>query len=1000
MQRPFLLLSALFFLATGLRAQSCQGDTILYEDFANGFSGNNSLGLSWDTSGTYQAWRACPSNCTSNGGFTDVGPLKSSTDTNGYVNLDIQYAAGYVDSSSGPPPEQHLEIGPMDLSSISNWVQLRFETVFYHCCASGHELQVQVSTDGGTTWPDTIPVLPGTGNSTSENPSKVVIRLDSAISANPSNVSLRFTWPPTLSGSDVSGVYNWYIDDVWVGQHNLNDMKAKETTYEMASAGVTADLGNPVEYTMVPNCYNSCIKAGGEICNVGRDTVWGARLQTRVLKLSNGNQVFQATSDADTLAPMTCVGDTSGLADPDTVWPGGCFSTLDTGFYELQYRAVLDDSVDCDTSDNFGKAEQFKVTLNTLALDEYAMTGSVDDAIVAPVAGGSYDMFTAYNVIGQDWFNGKNDTIDSLSFYVHDTTEVGAGPIRLGVNPNLSTSPSDSIYGLTPDHYVTASDIGSWVTLPITHNGKGDSLPNGLPVSDLSSDSITTAYLYYAGGSYRFGLGTSGNNPGYGCYAEGNFGGGGSALYRTSNIPMIRVIMDDSFLPADLEVSNDTLFANPNASSYTWVDCDTGTGGVISSASGPVFYPDSNGLYSVSVNDPSTSCTDSPSCVTSLPNSVWDASALKTDGLLIGSHFLDSTRGWVVDLGGKAHYTNDAGDSWDLRLDTNLALFAIHFQNSSNGWVVGANGEILRTTDGGSSWNPQSSGVTDILYDCHFRGPDTGWVVGQNGTILKTTDGGSNWSTVPSGLTMDLHAIHFEDDSLGWVAGNGGTVLHSTDGGNSWSTQSTGTSEDLYGITFVSDTAGWTVGTNGTVLHTDDGGGSWSSQASGTNEFLFSVNFVSQNEGWIVGANGTLLHTTNGRTTWNEVFDTRLHSFRDIQVIDERTAYIVGAAGTYLRKGAGTASLSSRTKQKARITIRPNPARDRVHLELEGSAHRKMSYTLYTSTGRKAIHRTSFDAPRTTIELDALESGLYFLQVRWKGEQGQQRLNVKKMMIE
>ncbi|MFB6258788.1 MAG: YCF48-related protein [Flavobacteriales bacterium] len=1059
MQRSLLLFGAFFLYAIGLQGQSCLGDTIFYEDFANGFSGNNALGLSWDTTGTYQSWRECSSPCGTNGPYTDVGPLQSTTAGNGYVNLDVQADAGYIYATGqappgyqgGPPPEQHMTVGPMDLSGLTDPV-LRFQTAFYFCCASGHDLQVRVSTNGGSSWTDTIPVLPYISvNQMTENPARVLIPLGSAIASNPSNVTLRFTWPPTVSGSQVAGVYNWYIDDVFVGEANRNDLAVGNSLYKVDSATLMADHGDPLEYTMLPKCDMGCLTFGTRICNIGRNSLNNVQLRSTIYDANTGNQVYQENSSSFSLDSMHCIGGgMQGFPGPiadtaDTVWTAPCFSTLDTGAYLAEYRAIAG-TTDCDTSNNFGQVEAFRVTDSTYAVDEYEAIDTVTGVFVSPQSGGSYEPVTAYNAFEFTWFD-NTDTIKSISVYIDDTTQAGAGPVQVGISNNVARN---TVHGRSAAYYIQASDLGSWVTLPIVEDGDGNALPNGLPVADLN-DSLKTAFFHYQGGSERVGIGASGTNPGVGSWVEGNFGGGGSALYRASDIPMLRVntngaaqssisatacssytvpsgdttytssgtyqdtlagyigcdsvftinLTIDSSSASSLIAANDTLYASPSGTSYDWMDCDSVNGGPISTASGSVFYPDSNGLYSVSVTDTTANCSYSSSiCRTSLPNSDWNAYSLSNDSLMSSVHFVDSANGWITGFGGTILRTSDGGSSWTLQLDTNFALLDIHFEDTLNGWVVGANGEILHTTTGGSSWNAQSSGVTDTLTDCHFLTTSQGWVAGHNGLLLKTTDSGSTWTPQASGTSADLHGLYFQDSSLAWVSGKNGTVLKTTDAGNTWNQQSTGVSEDLYDITFASDTAGWTVGTNGTVLHTDDGGGSWANQASGTYEPLYSINMLSPNDGYIVGAYGTVLFTQSARSTWNPVFDARLHTMRGVEVIDGQTVHVVGAKGSYLRKTSGTTSLRNRSDLSDRITLRPNPAKDRAWLELEGGSYRDKHYTLYSSMGRRVIERTGFQKEETSLDLTGLERGIYFLRVEWEGKGGQYRRAVKKLVLE
>lgn len=437
-----------------------------------------------------------------------------------------------------------MESDPMDLSSYSSPV-ISLETVFYHCCAIDHQILVEVSTDGGSTWPYAFDLSESYDrNEAPSNPSTFSFNLADAIMANPSNVSIRFTWPDTGpdANNQVSGVYNWYIDDVVIQEANKNDLRLEEQLTYVPDSSEYLDDDIPIEYTMIPGCRFPCMNFGGRICNIGTNDLSDVQLQVSVTDTNSGNTLYQGTSSSYSLNSGTCIGgELPGYRppDPDTVWTTDCHWQSQNGFFRIDYRALMGDSLDCDTIDNLGSRE-FKVTDNLYGLDRYDLTDSITDRIEAPDGGGGYyEEFTCYNTLEFSWMNSSTDTVKEICFYVDDSTGVGAGPIEAGIS---EAGNHDRLYGKSQPYYVTSSDIGEWVCLEIELDSNGNAIDH-LPVP-IGDGTIKSAFVRYNGGSEPFAVSTSGRAKYYHSLIEGDFGGSGVSVYLSSEIPMLRAKMN------------------------------------------------------------------------------------------------------------------------------------------------------------------------------------------------------------------------------------------------------------------------------------------------------------------------------------------------------------------------------------------------------------------------------------------------------------------------
>ncbi|MBK6343976.1 MAG: T9SS type A sorting domain-containing protein [Flavobacteriales bacterium] len=191
------------------------GDVIWSEDFANGLDGNNGVGA-WTVSGPNGAiWRRKTTGPL--GAYTAVTQIiQSTTAANGFMmfNSDSANCTWVGNTPTALPTDQFtpwegsLESPVLDLSATP-YVELQFQQRLRYCCDNAPHY-VEVSTDGGATWPNRFAVSADIAvNAVSPTQTRKV-NLSCAIEGSPSSVKIRFRHDGDMGTSH----YQWQVDDV------------------------------------------------------------------------------------------------------------------------------------------------------------------------------------------------------------------------------------------------------------------------------------------------------------------------------------------------------------------------------------------------------------------------------------------------------------------------------------------------------------------------------------------------------------------------------------------------------------------------------------------------------------------------------------------------------------------------------------------------------------------------------------------------------------------
>lgn len=409
--------------ATDLRAG---GDIVWSEDFANGLAGNNGVGP-WTTSGPNgDIWKRKLTGPL--GGFTATTErIQSTTVANGYMLFNADSAnSSWVGNTPTPLPvanfanwEGSLVSPVLDLSGTP-FVEITFQQRLRFCCGDSPHL-LEVSTDGGTTWPFSYPTAVTAVVNTLTPTQTIKINLVEAIAADPSNVRLRFRHAADAGTSH----YQWQIDDVSIVelfQYDLRVTNSALTSWDP----VTAASYDALRYTVYHNSQLRPVGLNMDVLNNGSE-VDNDAVANFTVELQGGATVLDQDQPQATWAP----GEQRNIVvDPPFTPPA------QVGQYNVSF-SVSSTEEDQTPADNVGSAS-FRVSDVTYARDN----GSV--ASVQNSGGGPLIMANA--------------------FYVANTTQLYGITVALGtgseigalVQGELRADNLDDVIATTEEQFITA----------------------------------------------------------------------------------------------------------------------------------------------------------------------------------------------------------------------------------------------------------------------------------------------------------------------------------------------------------------------------------------------------------------------------------------------------------------------------------------------------------------------------------------------------------------
>ena len=240
-------------------AQRGGGTILFYEDFANGFEGNNGIGA-WtaEDTGEGMIWQAVDE--AGNGYYADgtasgvqppageystnIASMNSTTADNGWMVFDCDYFNTPI-SEGFENTEGWITSPTLDFSAVGS-VVITWEQYFRYCCYPYAPIYLQVSNDGGATWTtfDAHGSFIESANTASANVLTTSVDISCA-AAYSAEVQVRFSYLQAPETGDAYSHYYWGIDDVTISENPVaNDLAVVQVT--------NGDVYNVFEYRVTP----------------------------------------------------------------------------------------------------------------------------------------------------------------------------------------------------------------------------------------------------------------------------------------------------------------------------------------------------------------------------------------------------------------------------------------------------------------------------------------------------------------------------------------------------------------------------------------------------------------------------------------------------------------------------------------------------------------------------------------------------------------------------
>lgn len=421
-------------------AANAQRDVIFQEDFANGLAGNNGVGA-WTLNGPNgDVWR-----------YTHSGPvgaysapsqaITSPSAANGWMLFNSDSAN--TDWSASPPvivgaPVDLVGslVSPvLDLSATPD-VEIRFYHRFRFCCAANVVSHIlDISTDGGTTWPSqySLALEEGVGGNTDSGTRQFAAVITNAISANPANVRFRFRHDGTGGVSH----YHWQIDDI-----TLNAVPPYELIMDY---GYLSQFGGGYEYHRVPqNQMLDNVEVGGAIINYGMND-------------QHNVTFFASLRDADDVEVASASTNLGTIVSGDTAHADLIMNvpaTMELGHYTCHFSMTSDDIDQDADQENNSDVRYIEITTDMYALDGIGVIPS-DDLFLGS---GGTDSWTA-------------NTIDVrlLNYFEVKQQETFTG-VEIYLTGSSATSPGSYFIAAIYDTASVLSDLNTMLDNPLVES--------------------------------------------------------------------------------------------------------------------------------------------------------------------------------------------------------------------------------------------------------------------------------------------------------------------------------------------------------------------------------------------------------------------------------------------------------------------------------------------------------------------------------------------------
>lgn len=493
------------------------GDIVFSEDWANGLAGNNGGVGAWTTSGANgNLWYRKTTGPV--GAYTNANEIIASTSV---ANGFMCFAADSANTNWATTPPEIVEspidwegslVSPLMDLSATPYVELEWQQRLRFCCNDAPNY-VEVSTDGGTTWPTSIPVSFGLAVNQNSGTMTRKVNLTAAIAADPSNVKIRFRH----NGDMGSSHYHWQVDDIKIVElyeYDLRLTSSGNTNWDSNTA-LTYDS---IRYSVFP--YNQLRPLGLNMTVLNNGSLDQDDVVANFTVTRGGTTVL----DQDQAVPNFVAGETRTVyVDPGFTPPA------EAGTYMVSSE-ISSGAVDQVPGDNTGSSS-FGVSQYIYGRD-----------------GGTYTGFEDGNGDGGVLILGN-------AFYIANAADLYSVAVAFGSQSEVGSIVVGEVRNADADFSLVATSAEVIITSAMLNGTNGSNFTQLIfdtPVAlDANADYLITVQVY---GTVRIGTnGTSEEQTSFIYYISPTQG---EDWFYTTTTPMVRMNFDATVGIADEDRNN------------------------------------------------------------------------------------------------------------------------------------------------------------------------------------------------------------------------------------------------------------------------------------------------------------------------------------------------------------------------------------------------------------------------------------------------------------
>jgi photosystem II stability/assembly factor-like uncharacterized protein len=354
-----------------------------------------------------------------------------------------------------------------------------------------------------------------------------------------------------------------------------------------------------------------------------------------------------------------------------------------------------------------------------------------------------------------------------------------------------------------------------------------------------------------------------------------------------------------------------------------------------------------------------------------ITNHVYTAIGSNGENIFVGSG--------SVNLYGSA----DNGSTWNAVTNGISGMVTMLDASNGNLFAVTANGVYL-SNNNGATWSLQNNGLpSNFAGQSIFADGDTLFSGGYY-EVFYSVNKGSTWTARNTGFPPNARVQSFAKKGNTVFAGTNGYGLYkTTNNGLNWSLTGIGGQQVPFSeveSVYVFDSKIY-ASFSGTLYVSSDNGATWTTATNGLNGAY--VNYITHRGGTLfVGTYTGIFHSLDGGSTWVNINANLTNPAISHIGFNASKIFICSQnVAIYVRDLQQVLSLETLSLNNE-LSVYPNPANEKLTVSLPENSS-KTEGILYDNAG-KELQRFLLNSGENTLDINHLESGIYFLEMNGK----------------